>query len=126
MAVWHGQSFVALAAFYIRPTVCLLEQTVPGCPTKHANAPLSHQIVGMAESTQTASANVQLESIRRDASEMRGVLELQAMLLSDLARRENQMEGACRTGLSAHGQDLERLKVDTAEALQKIWSNRYV
>jgi hypothetical protein len=76
----------------------------------------------MAPPLQTSRAAVQLDCVCNNVSEMRGVLELQAMLLSDLARRENEMKGFSKTKHSLHGQDLERFKVDTAEALDKLWS----
>lgn len=76
----------------------------------------------MASPSQTGRAAAQIDCVCSDVSEMRGVLELQAMLLSDLARRENEIKGFCKTKHSSHGQDLEKLKVDTVEALQKMWS----
>jgi hypothetical protein len=76
----------------------------------------------MALPSQTGRVAAQTDCIRSDVSEIRGVFELQAMLLSDLARRKNQMKGLCEIKLSSHGQDLERFKIDTAEALQKIWT----
>lgn len=73
---------------------------------------------------QTGRAAAQIDCVCSDISEIRGVLELQAMLLSDLARRENQMKGFCRNQVSSHDQDLESLRVDTSEALQKMWSKQ--
>jgi len=73
----------------------------------------------MAPPLQTGRAVAEIDS---DASEMRGVLELQAMLLSDLARQENAIKGLSNTTHSSHVHDLERFKIDTVEALQKIWS----
>lgn len=80
----------------------------------------------LARSTKTGNTKVETESINRGGSEMRGVLELQAMLLSDLAGRENQMKGLSGTRPSSRAQDLNRLKVDTVEALQKLWNKRQV
>ena len=74
----------------------------------------------------TSMSAAQVERVCSDGSEMRGVLELQAMLLSDLARRENQIKGFCKNNALSHGQDLEKFRTDTAEALQKIlvWGKR--
>lgn len=69
-------------------------------------------------------ATARIDGVCSSASEMRGVLELQAMLLSDLARRENQIKGFSRTELCSQSWDLKRFRVDTAEALEKIWSKQ--
>lgn len=82
------------------------------------------RVFSMALPSQTGRAAAQIDGICSDVAEMRGVLELQTMLLWDLAQRENQMKGFCKTNLSSHGQDLERFKVDTAEAIEKIWNKR--
>ena len=50
------------------------------------------------------------------------MLELQAMLLLDLAQQENKIKGLSKTTHSSHVQNLEKFKVDTVKALQKMWS----
>lgn len=61
-----------------------------------------------------------MDWVSNDISETRGVLDLQAMLLSDLARGENEMKGFSKTKHSLRDPDLGKLKVDTPEALQKL------
>jgi len=46
------------------------------------------------------------------------------MLLSDLARRENEMKGFSKTQHPLDGQNLKRFQKDTGEALAKIWRIR--
>lgn len=70
---------------------------------------------------QASKTTAQTDDVSDTGSEMRGVLELQAMLLLDLARRENQIQGFSNAAFSSQISDLERYRVDTAEALQKVW-----
>jgi hypothetical protein len=78
----------------------------------------------MALSLETSRAAAPIDWACNDASEMRGVFELQTMLLSDLARRENEMKGFSKTQHPLDGQDLKRFQKDTGEALAKIWRIR--
>jgi hypothetical protein len=66
----------------------------------------------MALSLETSRAAAPIDWACNDASEMRGVFELQAM------------QGFSKTQHPLDGQDLKRFQKDTGEALAKIWRIR--
>jgi hypothetical protein len=75
----------------------------------------------MALSLETSRAAAPIDWACNDASEMRGVFELQAMLLSDLARRENEMKGFSKTQHPLDGQNQkipERYRGSTCENME--------
>ena len=59
-------------------------------------------------------------SPRRDPYEIEAVLEMQEFLLLKLARQDNGANGLSQDS-STSLEDLERLKIDTAQAVQATW-----
>jgi hypothetical protein len=59
---------------------------------------------------------------QRDIYEIEGSLEVQRQLLSKLAEQENRMMEKPESGSISSVERLESLKTDTAQAVQKTWS----
>jgi hypothetical protein len=59
---------------------------------------------------------------QRDIHEIEGSLEVQRQLLSKLAEQENRMMEKPESGITSSVERLESLKTDTAQAVQKTWS----
>jgi hypothetical protein len=59
---------------------------------------------------------------QRDIYEIEGSLEVQRQLLSKLAEQENRMMEKPESGSTSSVERLESLKTDTAQAVQKTWS----